>query len=374
MSLSVETIGVFCMWFVVVVRLPQAIRDRGQRPLWVSVMLITAVTTLYMEVVQTTLADLFGRYATYLGTHLVTVVSAAAVLRFVLIANGHRRYRNWPYLAAGVAAGVVVWIYVAVDPPSPRPGHAPGLPLGYFFLVSGFSVVALTACALVCLLGARRMDHWAMRWALLALTLGWLANALPWLLNLMWLVTHEPRWIAWFSEIDGVAAFGIAIGAALPLIPDIQQRVRHNAAYRRLGSLWRTLTEAAPHVRLARAPMSRVLPAVPARLPLYRRVVEIRDAMVVLRSYVQADDLAAAHTYVERHAVPAELADAAVTACWLAAALRHHDAGDAPAAQPENIAGVGGDDFEQEVEFLLRVADAYGDGLARGYAMMGENS
>ncbi|MFD8498062.1 MAB_1171c family putative transporter [Amycolatopsis sp. NPDC059657] len=373
MTLSVETIGVFCMWLVVVVRLPQASRDRGQRPLWAAVMLITVVTTLYMEVVQTALADLFGRYATYLGTHLATVVSAAAVLRFVLIANGHRRHRNWPYLAAGLTAGVVVWIYVAVDPRNPRPGHS-GLPLGYFFLVSGFSVVALTACALVCLVGARRMDHWAMRWALLALALGWLANALPWLLNLVWLVTHDPRWIAWFSEIDGVAAFGIAIGAALPLIPHIQQRVRHNAAYRRLGPLWRRLTDTAPHVRLARAPMSRVLPAVPATLPLYRRVVEIRDAMVVLRSYVDADDVRAAHAQVERQAVPAELEEAAVTACWLAAALRHHDAGDAPAAQPENIAGVGGDDFDQEVEFLLRVADACGDGLARGYAMIGENS
>ncbi|SDZ42475.1 hypothetical protein SAMN05421504_11631 [Amycolatopsis xylanica] len=372
MTLSVETIGVFCMWLVVLVRFPQAIRDRGQRPLWVSVMLITVVTTLYMEVVQTALADLFGRYATYLGTHLVTVVSAAAVLRFVLIANGHRKYRHWPYLAAAITAGVVVWIYVAVDPQNPRPGHT-GLPLGYFFLVSGFSVVALTACAVVCLLGARRMDHWAMRWALLALALGWLANALPWLLNLVWLVTHDPRWIAWFSEIDGVAAFGIAIGAALPLIPDIQQRVRHNAAYRRLGPLWRTLTEAAPHVRLARAPMARILPAVPARLPLYRRVVEIRDAIVVLRSYVDAGDLDAAHADVERRAVPAELADASVTARWLAAALRHHDEGDPPAAQPENIAGVGGDDFEQEVEFLLRVADAYDDGLARGYAKTGEN-
>ena len=191
MTFSLETFGVFCMWVVVVLRLPQVIRDRSQRPLWTAVALITVVTTIYMAAVQQAVADLFGRYATYLGTHLMTVASAAAVLHFILVANRYRRYTPWLFAAAGAVAGGVLRIYVAADPHNPRPGYAPELPLAYFVLVSGFSVVALALCAVLCVYGARRVDHWALRWGLLGLAVGWVANALPWLLNLVWLITHD---------------------------------------------------------------------------------------------------------------------------------------------------------------------------------------
>jgi hypothetical protein len=271
--------------------------------------------------------------------------------------------------AAGATTAAILWIYIAAHPHNPRPGHAPELPLGYFILVSGFSVVAEVVCAVVCGYGARRADHWAMRWALFALAVGWSANALPWLLNIVWLVSHDPAWIAWFSEIDGVSAIGISVGAALPLVAAIQQSVQHRAAYRRLGPLWRSLTDAVPDVRLTQPATSR--PLHPARLRLYRRVVEIRDAMIVLRSYVSVDDMQAAHEHVERHAVPDELRDASITACWLVAALHYRQQGHTPATRTDNIAGVGGDNFEQEVQFLLQVADAYSQGLARTYAVTG---
>lgn len=371
MTFSLETVGIVCMWVVVILRLPQVIRDRGQRPLWSSVVLITVVTTLYMDAVQQALADLAGRYVTYLATHLVTVASAAAVLHFILVANGYRRYTPWLYAAATAVAGAILWIYIAAHPHNPRPGHAPELPLGYFVLVSGFNVVALALCAVVCGYGVRRVDHWALRWALLALALGWAANALPWLLNLAWLISHNPAWIALFSQIDGVSALGIAAGAALPLVPMVEQRVRHSVAYRRLGPLWQSLTDAFPQVRLIQSAMSRVVPMAGMRLPLYRRVVEIRDAMVLLRSYVSIEDVQAAQAHVERYAVPDDEVDACVTACWLAAALEHRRRGSAPAAQTENIASVGGDYFEQEVRFLLQVTGAYGGELARTYTIMG---
>jgi hypothetical protein len=369
MTWTLESISIVAMWAVVVVRLPQVIRDRKQRPLWTAVLLITVVTTLYMAAVQQALADLVGPYLAYLGTHLATVASAAAVLYFVLVANGYRRYTPWLHAAAGATTVVVLWIYIAAHPHNPRPGHAPELPLGYFILVSGFSVVALVACTVVCGYGARRADHWAMRWALVALAVGWAANALPWLLNIAWLVSHDASWIAWFSEIDGVGAIGISVGAALPMAAAIQQSVHRNIAYRRLGPLWRSLTDAVPDVRLTQPVMSR--PLHPLRLRLYRQVVEIRDAMIVLRGYVSADDIEAARAHIERHAVPDELRDAAVTACWLAAALHYRQQGRTPAARTDNIAGVGGDNFEQEVQFLLRVADVHGQRLVRTYAITG---
>lgn len=369
MTLTLETASIFAMWLVVVLRLPQVIRNLKQRPLWTAVVLMAVVTTLYLDVAQQALADHIGAYAAYLGTHLATVVSAAAILYFIMAANGYRRYAPWLYAATGVTIAVLLWVYIAEHPRNPRPGHAPELPLGYFILVSGFSVVALVVCALVCGYGARRADNWTMRWALFALTIGWAANALPWLLNIVWLVTRDLGWIAWFSQIDGISALGLSIGAALPLVPAIQQSFHNSNAYRRLGPLWQSLTDAFPDVRLTQPAISQAL--YPVRLRLYRRVVEIRDAMIVLRSYVSADDMQAAHEQVERHKVPDAVVDASVTACWLVAALHYRQQGRTPVTQTDNIAGVGGDNFEQEIEFLLQVADAYSSGLASTHVITG---
>ena len=99
------------------------------------------------------------------------------------------------------------------------------------------------------------------------------------------------------------------------------------------------------------------------RLGLYRRVVEIRDAMLVLRSYVSVDEMQAAREHVQRRAVHEELVDVTVTAQWLKAALDNRQQGLTASAQHENIAGVGGDAFDQEVKFLLQVADAYSGGV-----------
>jgi len=98
------------------------IRHRDQRALWAAVALLALLTTLYMDVVQSTLAHWGGAYAVYLGTHVVSVLSGAAVLSFVLIANGYRRQLPVLYGIAGVTVVVLVAIYVLAKPARPPAG------------------------------------------------------------------------------------------------------------------------------------------------------------------------------------------------------------------------------------------------------------
>ncbi|AHH95787.1 hypothetical protein GCM10010174_46610 [Kutzneria viridogrisea] len=342
--MTLEAAGTFAMWLVVLLRLPQVVRYREQRALWAAVALLALLTTLYVDAVQEALAHLFGAYAVYLGTHLVSVASAAAVLSFVLLANGYRRHLRWLYALAAITVTVLLVIYVRADPHDPRPGHAVELPLFYFLLVSGFSVIALTSCAVVCGLSSRRVDHPMMRWGLALLALGWVLNASPWLLNLVWLLTGDPDWIAWFSQIDGLSGLCLAVGSACPLVPTIVDQVRDLRAYLRLSALWRSLTEAVPDIVLAPS----AHPLAPLRFRLYRRVIEIRDVMLVLRGYVDEADL------FDGPGTGAE-----GTAHWLALAREHRAAGRAPQAQQENLLGPGGEDLDREIAFLLDVAEAY---------------
>ncbi|MGW0435937.1 MAB_1171c family putative transporter [Micromonospora sp. NPDC003197] len=84
--------------------------------------------------------------------------------------------------------------------------------------------------------------------------------------------------------------------------------------YRQIQPLWRTLHEAVPQVTLTTTPRL----ATGAEFALYRRVIEIRDAQLVLRPY--------AHPEVARWVGPA--ADpATLEAAVIAAALAGHAAG-----------------------------------------------
>lgn len=122
-----------------------------------------------------------------------------------------------------------------------------------------------------------------------------------------------------FSPVTGAEALFIAAGVALPFLIQMRALLRCHRAHRGLAPLWRDLVAAAPDVVLS--PGSRVrAAAVPIQLRLYRRVIEIRDAMIVLRSYITVAIAEQVRRHVTDHSVPGPLADTHITACWLTAA------------------------------------------------------
>ncbi len=55
---------------------------------------------------------------------------------------------------------------------------------------------------------------------------------------------------------------------------------------------------------------------------LYRRVVEIRDAILILRDYVKPELLEQARQYVTEHGLPEDQIEPVIIACWLAVACQ----------------------------------------------------
>ncbi|MGW2413168.1 MAB_1171c family putative transporter [Streptomyces tubercidicus] len=355
----IETVGVTTLWVVAIVRVPQGIRSREQRPLWFALVTIALAMSMHLDPVTAVLAHLVpSAHWVDLTTHLFSIVDAAAVLWFILQAAGRPR----PATVVFGTAFAVMTALVLLDmgaPPHARnqiaPSTAtPSVPDSYWWIFFAFHLAADTTCGLVCWSQGRRGAPRLLRYGLRLFGTGLLLASLLWILKLAYLHTRSAACASLFSPVTGVEALFLATGAALPVLSRIRTHRQHQKAFRDLAPLWRDLTAAAPDVIFG--PGNRLLSAAtPLQLRLYRRVIEIRDAMIALRSYVTPAALDLAH----QHPASGHSAEAHLTACWLTAALHARQGGRTPQPQAANLAGPGAQDLTEEIHHLLRVAAAY---------------
>jgi len=127
-------------------------------------------------------------------------------------------------------------------------------------------------------------------------------------------------------------------------------------AYWRLRPLWAVLLSAAPYVQLA-VPLR---PWVGLRFRLLRRVIEIRDAELALRSYWRRDIAdqvqAAARSAGLSPTLERAVVEAAVVVNAAAARLNGMPPSDLPA---EDVCDTSGDDLSAEAARLIRVSWAF---------------
>jgi len=159
-----------------------------------------------------------------------------------------------------------------------------------------------------------------------------------------------------------------AIGITMPAwgpqlgIPGLYRWFARYNAYRQLYPLWRSLADALPTIALD-PPRSIVADALRVRdlgYLLCRRVIEIRDARLLLRPYLEPRIGVLAHDAAQAASVPAADIPALVEATRLAAALQARARGDAPRPIAEaDDATPGAEDIDGEAAFLCRVARYY---------------
>ncbi|GAB3551408.1 hypothetical protein J2S53_000854 [Actinopolyspora lacussalsi] len=182
----------------------------------------------------------------------------------------------------------------------------------------------------------------------------------------------EPYCPSAFATVDCTFAVGlpalsvlaIVLGAAVPTLgPRCEQLVRslaHRRSHRRLHPLWHTLHTAMPSIAFTVEDPARTAPT-PERggsEQLYRRVVAIRDGLLLLRPYRSVEDTRDHQAAVRRHGVAEQDRAAVVEARDIHTALsRHHR--DTPIPETERTrAAEPYDDLTDEISWLVRVSEA----------------
>ncbi|MFF9086041.1 MAB_1171c family putative transporter [Streptomyces sp. NPDC014991] len=368
-GLWVESVGTSVMWLALLLRAPSAIRSPQQRGLWIAVAAAAVTMTLKRHFLVELVDRDFHIYQAYvLATHLCGVLSAIIVMDFVLVTTD-RQQREWLHFGSGLAI-VCLIILGARWNPGMNVHQSLGTGSDVFWLiVIGIHQAGNILCIAVCLRHWREDEKSPLRTTMGLFGLGSCLAALSWVGCLIRLMTG----VSWVTPtlpfVMGVFCLCRAAVIAAPAFSTIRRAHRDARDFWRLWRLWRDLVSAVPWVALA-PPRPRLLelllPRGPWSLLVYRQVIEIRDAILVLRDYASPDppfpdpgptaapDLSAAY--------------AAEMARWLAAARRAKNRGQGPRTRAVGLSALGGHDLVHETAFLIRVADAYSRGAPGGDA------
>jgi hypothetical protein len=370
---TVELVGALALWVVVFLRLPTAVRSRQQRMLLLAVIGLAGSITVYLDPVTAVVnRNLVFAQSCGLFMNAWGVFSAALILDFVLAATSDRR----PWTVYGLMAatiGALVALNFTVSPDSGCvtskmvPWYSP-----FWWLLIAAHLVAVIPCAVLCGRYAyRARGDRSLRAGLALLAAGFASSAAFWTVVLGFLLAR-PAWLgALFPLNIGITAWLMTAGTSLPLVLEGYRLARHAGALWRLWPLWRDLVDTVPHVALTKpGPRVRDLFGGPRTtyLRLYRRVIEIRDAILILADHVRPETVERAREHVIAHGFSGEQVEPALVACWLDVARRARLAGE-PAA-PNSLAPTAqrGDDLPGEIAFLLDVVRARGTSVVRSFA------
>ncbi|UGY92299.1 MAB_1171c family putative transporter [Streptomyces gobiensis] len=373
---ALEYPGILCLWIAVLVRLPSAVRSPQQRGLWLAVATAAAAMTLHLPATTDLIARLSGPvHLTALTRNMSGALSAVAVLYFVASSTSGRRLRTAVCVAGSVALGALLLLDATAPPHREHEIPATGDPvpsLAYWLTLMGAHLVANTVCVFICWRYGRRAQNRSLGLSLYLFGLGTALAGLFWLVYLL-RITFGTGWamplMPLFMNLHAL------LRAAAILVPTFLTLSRATAdivTAWRLWPLWRDLVDAVPHVALTK-PRRRTLeflwPPVPRKLLIYRKVIETRDAILVLNDYVPPGTHALARDHVTEAGVPHSNIDAAVLACMMRAARSAKLAG-----RPQQPPATGSFSLDSgglagEKAFLLDMARAYASAPAAAFTI-----
>ncbi|MBT2482511.1 MAB_1171c family putative transporter [Streptomyces sp. ISL-94] len=375
--------GVVCLWIAVLLRAPGALRSPQQRGLWLAVATAAAAMTLNLPDV---VAYAMGRgpgYAHTIGLvrNLIGVFSAGAVIYFVAATTRGRRLQ----LASWIAT--VCWLsaLIALDLAAPAHGTHTMPPVGdpvpslaYWLVLISAHVVANTVCVSLCWRYSRRTESRGLAAGLRLFGLGtalaglfWFAYLLKALFGSTWAMPALPL----LMNLHGLLR---AAAILVPTLFTFRRTAADIATAWRLWPLWRDLVQAVPHVALNKPRAGRLVellwPPVPRDMLVYRKVIETRDAILILGEYVAPGSLELARGQVAGRGIPEQRRTAAALASVLQEARQAKLAGrpghagesaglELPAAMQSSHEG---GDLADEARFLVDVAQAYTSAAGNG--------
>lgn len=341
--------------------LPGALRRPRQRLLWGGVALAAVAMVLDLPSLRHISGTHGAPWALPLVRNAAGVLSAGAVLLFVARAADRPRLRTAVRAGAPIALAVLSVLVLAERSRGPtlvdgalRVTHS----ALYWLVLGGIHLAANTACATLCLHHGRRTADRGLGLSLGLFGAGAVCAGVYWAGRVAAVLTPAPLpgEAAALRLVIGLHA--VLRGAALlvPLLGATRRAAADAHALWRLWPLWHELVRASPQVVLDRC-RSRYaeLLAPPShwRFLTYRKVIETRDAVLVLRDRAGP---AALDCPQRRPADPPDSAAADEPACLLGGGCAQQPRSAPPAAARAGPAGDGTTAVTAEVAFLLHAS------------------
>ncbi|MFE7115215.1 MAB_1171c family putative transporter [Streptomyces sp. NPDC057654] len=375
-----EAVSTVVLLAAVLWRLPSVLRRPQERLLWGTM----ALTAVAMAMDQPPIARLLSDgpatlCSVALARNMIGVLSACGVLYFVAASGGNRRFKRAVLFAVPFVLAGLVLIAYGVKPPCAEavPGIT-GAPrtAGYWVLLGSTHLIADSACAVMCRRYACRSMDRSLRVSLALFGWGAVCAGVFWAGRLVGLITPLGDVVLYLRIALGLHA---VLRAAALLVRDLAAVGRAASDARaiwRLWPLWRSLVAAVPHVALKRYRWRGTeLLCAPShwRYLVYRKVIETRDAILVLQDYAHPAALRRARDHVAAAGLPARAARPAVLACVIREAC---------AAKRANLREGGGQEsadievdrgeLAAEIDFLLEVAEAYTSACVKSFVKSAE--
>ncbi|WP_150493059.1 MAB_1171c family putative transporter [Streptomyces kanamyceticus] len=364
-----QYVSAAAMGAVVLLRAPAAARSPAQRGLWLAVATAAVAMALQLPVVIRAALDLTGSvHEVGLARNLFGVLSAGCVLYFVTAAAQHRWWR-WGLVTSVALVVLALVLLDQVREQHDNPGGPSSLS-AYWAILMGSHIVANTVCVHVCLWQGCRASAPSLRLSLWIFGAGTALVGIYWCVALGRLIIGEPP-LRNLSLLMSLHGFLRAAALLVPLWGSMRSQPSQIRTLWVLWPLWRTLVQAVPHVALHRR-RSRIVevvwPRAPRRLAVYRRMIEIRDAILSLHGYVHPALPGAVKSRVEQLGLHGRSADAMTLACLLHVALRARRTGAAKDFDASLSHGWDSVNISGEESFLLELARAFRTPVARSLA------
>jgi hypothetical protein len=368
------SIGVFALLgAVLLARSPTVLRDAKQRALWATCFSLALCKVTALPAVNGKLLSLTDSAQTI--PNVLGIACVFFLMRFISLITDH--YATHPRAAAYqlVAACAVAALLIVVAELAPHgirssdpqllAGAVPLLVVVYWVLLDTYLGGILAAATVQFWRMSRTAPPGALRIGLRCIVVGLFLTALYAAQKVGLVVargfgaTVPARLVG--PVFDGIRTTGaiLAVGGALvPATGWVRSVTRAYGSLRALRPLWETMRRAFPDIILfsTRRALVERFGVDDVHLRLYRRVIEIRDGLLVLRDRLPPDVGPAAVAYLDAR-VPADAGverAALAEACCVALALHRLRSG-YPAALGGQWARVG-DDLADEVSWLRKVS------------------
>ncbi|WP_323179715.1 MAB_1171c family putative transporter [Streptomyces sp. NBC_00654] len=371
---------VSCLWLALALRGSTALRTPEQRGLWLAVATATVAITLTLPAAtQLALQATVEGHSIVLARNLIGVLSSGAVLYFVSATVGGRSLLR--VCSVTILAMVSLLITDALAPPHQghtATGHgAPDPSTAYWLILVMVHLIADFSCTSLCRQYSRRTSDPVLKASLGMFGIGTALSFLYWLCQLISLLFHSERLMPYLPYVMGFHGLLRAIALLAPTLWAVRGAVTEICTIWRLWPLWHDLVQATPDVAFLK-PRHRLLeimwPQATWQLLAYRKIIETRDAILVLNDYVAEGAWARARRHVARMDVAHSKVDATVLACVMAGA-RNAKLADMPQEQSaDSLVNFDKGDLDSEKSFLLDMARAYVSPPTRKFVIHADTS